>query len=59
MADERNLPKAVHVNFSKERSVLTEDSRFVIEVFVENEAERLSVKGYVLPSQVTLDYAPC
>lgn len=59
MADERNLPKAVHVNFSEERPVFTEDGRFVIKIFIENEAERLSVKGYMLPSHVTLDYAAC
>jgi len=58
-ADERNLPKAVHVNFSEERPVLTEDGSFVFEVFIENEAERLPVEGYVLPSHVALDCAPC
>ena len=58
-ADERNLPKAIHVNFSEERPVLTEDGRFVVEVFIENEAKGLFVKGYVRPSHVTLDCAPC
>ena len=59
MADGRNLPKAVHVNNSEEAAVVTEDGRFVIEVFFENEAEGLFVKGYVLPGEETLRYTAC